>query len=60
MKKRFTREPILVTSDLDKKIIIEIDVSDYGTEGVLLIECTNGRWRLVAYLSKSLNEIEKI
>jgi len=49
-----------MTSDLDKKIIIEIDVSDYGTEGVLLIECTNGRWRLVAYLSKSLNEIEKI
>jgi len=49
-----------VTSDLNKNIIIEIDVSDYGTEGVLLIECINGRWRLVAYLSKSLNETEKI
>jgi len=43
LKKRFTRELILVTLDLDKKIIMEIDVSDYGTEGVLLIKCTDGR-----------------
>jgi len=28
-------------------------------EGVLLMECANGRWRPVAYLLKSLNETEQ-
>jgi len=37
---------------------MEVDVLDYVTRGVLLIECTDGRWRLVAYLSKLLNKIE--
>ena len=32
---------------------------DYATEGVLLIECKNSRWGLVAYLSKSLNETKR-
>ena len=58
LKKRFTTEPILVALDLDKKMRMEIDVSDYVTGEVLLMECANGRWRLVVYLSKSLNETE--
>jgi len=33
--------------------------SDYATEGVLLIECEDRWWRLVAYLSKSLNKMER-
>jgi len=56
--KRFTIEPILVAPDLDKKIRMEVDISDYATEGVLSIKCINGKWRLVAYLSESLNETE--
>ena len=38
---------------------IEVDVLDYVIEGVLSIECKDRRWRLVAYLLKSLNETER-
>jgi len=38
---------------------MEVNISDYAIEGVLSIECKDGRWRLVAFLSKSLNEIER-
>jgi len=50
-------KPILVAPDLDKRM--EVDVSDHVTGGVLSMECIDGKWRLVAYLSKSLNEIEQ-
>ena len=36
-----------------------MDASDYAMGGVLLIECKDGLWRPVAFLSKSLNEIER-
>jgi len=49
----------VATLDLDKKIRMEVDVSDYATEGVLLMECEDGLWRPVVFLSKSLNEIER-
>ena len=58
LKKRFTMEPVLVAPDLDRKMRMEVDVSDYTTGGVLSMECDGGRWRLVAYFSKLLNEIE--
>jgi len=38
---------------------MEVNISDYAIEGVLSIKCKDGRWRLVAFLSKSLNEIER-
>ena len=38
---------------------MEVDVSDYVTGGVLLMECEDRLWRLVAFLSKSLNETER-
>ena len=59
LKEKFTKEPVLVALDLDKKMRMEVDASDYATEGVLSMECEDGRWRLVAYLSKWLNEIER-
>ena len=59
LKGKFTKELVLAVLDLDKKIRMEVDVSDYATEEVLSIECEDGRWRLVAFLSKSLNEIER-
>ena len=52
-------ELILVALDLDKKMRMEVDRSDYATEGVLLMECADGRWRPVAYLFKSLNKTEQ-
>ena len=59
MKKRFIRELVLAASDLDKKMRIEVDMSDYITEEVLSMECKNRRWRSVAFFSKSLNETKR-
>ena len=41
LKKRFTEKLMLAAPDLDKKIRMEVDVSDYATEGVLSMECEN-------------------
>ena len=59
LKKRFTEKPVLAAPDLDKKMRMEVDTSDYVTEGVLSMECEDGLWRPVAFLSKSLNETER-
>jgi len=48
-----------VASDLDKKMRMEVDTSDYIMGYILSIECEDGKWRLVAYLSKSLNKTER-
>jgi len=58
LKTRFITEPILVAPDLNKKMRMEVDVSDYATGGMLSIECEDRRWRLVAYLSKLLNKMK--
>ena len=59
LKEKFTKEPVLAAPDLDKKMRIEVDASDYATGGVLSMECEDGLWRPVAFLSKSLNETER-
>ena len=38
---------------------MEVDILDYIMEEVLLMECEDRQWRLVAYLLKSLNEMER-
>jgi len=38
---------------------IEVDASDYATKGVLSMECEDGKWRPVTYLSKLLNKMER-
>ena len=42
-KEKFTTEPVLAALDLDKKIRMEVDISDYATEGVLSMKCEDGR-----------------
>ncbi len=42
LKKQFTMEPVLVAPDLDKKMRIKVDTSDFATGGVLLMECEDG------------------
>ena len=37
---------------------IEMDALDHATGGVLSMEREDEKWRLVAFLSKSLNETE--
>ena len=59
MKKKFTKELVLVILDLDKKMRIEVDMLDYAIGGVLSIECKDGKWQPVVFLSKSLNETER-
>jgi len=49
LKKQFTMEPVLITLDLDKKIRMEVDASDFAIGGVLLMECEDGTWRPVCY-----------
>ncbi len=56
LKKRFTQEPVLAALDLDKKMRIKVDASDYTMREVLSIEEEDGKWRPVAFLSQFLNE----
>jgi len=37
---------------------MEVDASDYATGGILSIE-EDGKWRPVAFLSESLNEMKR-
>ena len=56
LKKRFTTEPVLVIPDLDREIRVEVDVLDFTMRGVLSMRCEDEKWRLVTYVSKSLNK----
>ncbi len=38
---------------------MEVNALDYAIGGVLSMECKDGLWRLVAFLSKSLNKMER-
>ena len=60
MKEWFTKEPVLATPDLDKKMRMEVDTLDYVTGGVLLMEGEDGKWKPVAFLFKSLNKTKKL
>jgi len=42
LKERFTKKPVLAALDLDKKLRMEVDASDYMTGGVLSMECKDG------------------
>ena len=59
LKKRFTQGLVLEVPDLDEKIRVEVDASDYATGRVLSMEEEDRKWRLVAFLSKFLNNIER-
>ena len=39
LKRRFTEKLVLAAPDLDKKMQMEVDVSDYATGRVLSMEC---------------------
>ena len=42
LKKNFTKELVLATPDLDKKMRMEVNVLDYAIGRVLSMECENG------------------
>ena len=43
LKEKFTKELVLAVPDLDKKMRMEVDASDYARGGVLSIECEDSR-----------------
>ena len=59
LKRLFTEQLLLVAPDMDKKFQIKSDASDCAIGGVLLMLCDDEKWRPVAYLSKSLNLMER-
>ena len=59
LKEWFTKKLVLAAPDIDKIMRMEVDALDYAMGGVLSMECEDGLWRLVAFLSKSLNEMER-
>jgi len=58
LKAMFTTEPILAIPDIDRKMKVEVDASDYATGGMLLTKCEDEKWRPVAFISKLLNAME--
>jgi len=59
LKGIFTSKPVLAAPDLDKKFRVEVDASNYATGGVLLMKCSDEKWRPVAFISKSLSDTER-
>ena len=59
LKEIFTTEPVLAAPDLDKKMRVEADTSDYATGRVLLVKEEDEKWRPVAFIFKSLNDTER-
>ena len=51
--------PVLVSPNLDKEFRIKADTSNYAIEEVLSMKCSNELQRPVAFISKSLSNIER-
>ena len=58
LKGVFMIKLVLVAPDLDKEFRVEADASNYTTEGVLSMKCSNNMWRPVAFISKYLSDTE--
>jgi len=59
LKAVFTTELVLVIPDIDKEMRVEADASDYAMGGVLSTKCKDGKWRPMAFISKSLNATKR-
>ena len=59
LKIAVTSSPILVFPDDNKPYKVEADSSDFATGAVLSQEGEDGKWHPVAFLSKSLNSVER-
>jgi hypothetical protein len=59
LKKRFTKEPVLIIPDHLKRFQIQVDSSLFATGGILSQTDTNGDRHPCAYLSKSLTKEQR-
>ena len=51
--------PILAIPDSKRKMCLETNVSGYTIEGVLSQQQEDNSWKLIAYLSRAMNETER-
>ena len=51
LKGIFMTRPVLAFPDLDKKLRVKANISNYTTREVLLIKCSNELWRPVAVMN---------
>lgn len=59
LKKKITSSPVLIFPDDLKPYKLEADSSDFATGAVLSQEGPDGKWHPVAFMSKSLNQVER-
>ena len=59
LKHQVTSAPVLIFPDNCKQYRLEADSSNYATGAVLSQEADDGKWHPVAFLSKSLNAVER-
>jgi len=59
LKRIFTSKLVLAAPDLDKEFRVEANASNYATGGVLLMKCSDEKWRPVTFISKSLSDMER-
>ena len=59
LKRRITTAPVLIMPDMSKQFIVEADASDFAIGAILSQEQLDGKWKLVAFLSHTLNPIER-
>lgn len=59
LKHKVTSSPILIFPDDHKPYKLEADSSNYATGAVLSQEGSDGKWHPVAFLSRSLSEVER-
>ena len=59
LKKEVTSERTLIIPQPGKPFRMETDASDFAVAAILSQEDNEGRWRLVAFMSKSLNDAER-
>ena len=58
LRTRLTSAPVLVHYDPTRRIMIETDALKYVSAGILSQECEDGKWRPVAYRSKTMKPAE--
>ena len=59
LKGIFITRPVLAALDLDKEFRVEADASNYATREVLSIKYSDELLKPVAFISKSLSDIER-
>ena len=59
LKEIFIIELVLAVPDLNKEMRVKVDALDYVIGGVLSVKGKDGRWRLVVFIFKLLNDTER-